>query len=193
MPDEVLLATPAQLQTATRGRINANDPYVYEALAAATWAIRSECGWHIGPVRSETLTVDGSGGTLQLVPSLRVTAVTSVTDNGTLLTVDTDFDWSQNGVLERVSGEWSRKRRGVVVTLTHGFDLSDIPDVVNLAITLAARTVTAKRAAGAVREQAGQSSVDIAKIGGFVSVAADATVLDHEKPVLRRYKIPGGA
>lgn len=193
MDEADLLVTAAQLESATKGRIKATDPYVVEALWAATDSIRSECGWHVGPVRSETLTLDGSGGTILLVPSLHVTAITSVTENGTLLTVDTDFDWSVNGVLERLSGMWAGKRRSIVVALTHGFAPATIPGVVNLGVTLAARTVMAKRAAGAVREQAGQNNIELGKIGGFVSIPADAVVLEHEKPVLRRYTIPGSA
>lgn len=85
--------------------------------AAATSAIRRYCGWHIAPEVTETLTLDGPGGTLLRLPSLYVTDVVSVTNDGTAVT---DPEWSANGLIR---GCWTSKFRGVVVTFTHGYEV----------------------------------------------------------------------
>ena len=185
----VSLASGANLEAATKGRILADAPWVAESLAAATQAVRNACGWHVGPPRVETdLRLDGSGSRIQRLPSLHVTAIATLNDNGVDLIPDVDFDWSENGVLER--GRWSRKRRGITVTFTHGHALEDIPDVVNLVTVIAARAVASARSGGAVREQAGSNSIELAKIGGFISAPINATVLSHELILLEPYILP---
>ena len=79
-------------------------------------AVRDYCGWHIAPSVTETLTVDGPGGALLLLPTLYLTDVSSITSDGHAVT---DPEWSQNGM---VRGCWSSKFRGVVAEITHGYD-----------------------------------------------------------------------
>lgn len=195
------LASPAQLQTATNGRILATDPFVAEAIGAATDAVRSACGWHVAPSRTETdLRLDGRGGSVLTLPSLHVTAVASVVDYGfpdtisglpgLVLVEDTDFSWSDNGVLERLIGCWSRQRRGIQVTFTHGYDLSDIPGVMLLVCTVASRSITAARMAGFVREQAGTNQAELGKVA---AAPINAALLDHEIATLRNFVIPGSS
>lgn len=89
-------------------------------IAGVSAAVRERCGWHIAPSITQTVTVDGSGGRLQLLPTLRLTAVNSVTDDGTALAVD-DYDWAADGRLWRSCG-WTRRLRGVVAEIVHGYD-----------------------------------------------------------------------
>lgn len=85
-------------------------------------AIRNYCGWHVWPVREETLVVDGEGGAVLTLPTLRVADVDQVTENNTALEVD-DYEWSASGDLKRVGGCWTTRWRGVGVELTHGYDV----------------------------------------------------------------------
>ena len=88
---------------------------------AATWGavvdeVRAYCGWHIAPEVTETVTVDGNGSGVAVLPTLHLVDLDSITDDGTAVS---DPEWSTFGVVERV---WTRKRRGVVATITHGYE-----------------------------------------------------------------------
>ena len=83
-------------------------------------AIRNYCGWHVWPERQETLTVDGEGGVVLTLPTLRVVEVDKVTENGTEADVDA-YEWSASGDLKRVGGCWTTRWRGIAVELSHGY------------------------------------------------------------------------
>ncbi|MET9286498.1 hypothetical protein [Nocardia beijingensis] len=85
--------------------------------------IRDYCGWHIAPAATETITLDGTGATIVQIPTLQLSAVASVTENGVVLQV-TEYEWSADGTLRRLPlGRcWTNRYRGVVVECTHGFD-----------------------------------------------------------------------
>lgn len=85
-------------------------------LDVAVSIARTYCRWHIAPTLTQTLTLDGRGGRLLALPSLHVVDVTAVTVDGVEVT---DFEWSDNGTLERCAG-WPAKRRSIEVTLEHG-------------------------------------------------------------------------
>lgn len=105
------------------------------ALDVTSGAIRSFCGWSIS---QETVTadpLDGSGERSLWLPTLRLTAVGAVVENGTTLTVVTDYDWTKYGRLIR-AGRWPRTPRSVVVTYTHGY--ASVPDVIKGACLIVA-------------------------------------------------------
>src|SRR5690348_1490097 len=91
--------------------------------AAALTAAQNYCRWHVFPSREETLTLDGSYQFVQMLPSLLVTAVAEVVEDGTTLVEGTDYEWSEIGELRRLGAcPWTGKLRGLVVTLTHGYE-----------------------------------------------------------------------
>lgn len=100
----------------------ANPPVEYnpEDVSAASALIRAYCGWHIAPSITETITLDGKGGSILVLPSLRVTAITTVVADGVTLAASA-YSWSQSGLVERVGGCWPRKLRSIAVTFTHGY------------------------------------------------------------------------
>lgn len=105
---------------------------VDDSALGALATVRNFCRWHVWPSRDEEITLDGSGSYLQLLPSLKVTAIASVVEDGKTLIVGTDFDWSENGELVRLGFRpWTCKRRAVVVTLTHGWVGPEPPDDVS--------------------------------------------------------------
>lgn len=89
-----------------------------DAWASAVERIRERCGWHIAPEVTETVTVDGSGGSVVVLPTLRLNDLVSITDDGTAVT---DPEWSRSGVVRRYC--WTYKLRGVVAEMTHGFEV----------------------------------------------------------------------
>jgi hypothetical protein len=87
-----------------------------QSWAAACEAVRGYCGWHIAPSVVEKITVDGPGGSLLLLPTLRLTDLTEVTSDGRPVTAP---EWSEAGM---VRGSWSSRFRGITATITHGYD-----------------------------------------------------------------------
>lgn len=87
-------------------------------------AVRVFCGWHIAPEATETVKLLGEGTSVIILPSLKVTGVTSVKING----VETDnYTWDERGLL------YLRRFIGphvpVEVTFTHGYQIPP-PEVV---------------------------------------------------------------
>jgi hypothetical protein len=120
-----------------------------EARARAEATVRAYCGWHIAPVKDETLTLDGPGTGTLMLPSLHVLDVLSITEDEILLT-PLDYAWSQAGMVRRfASGCWQVDRqprwtgnfRAVVVEITHGFT-DWPPDVLVVIDRLVARAVS---------------------------------------------------
>lgn len=104
-------------------------------LAAAGAAVRAECGWHIAPRVTETVTLDGDGGNLLVLPSLHVVTVTAVTDADDVA-LD-DWSLSSLGLLERTGCRlWPKGYGSVKVTLTHGLTKAP-PDLVAVVVELA--------------------------------------------------------
>src|SRR4051812_23456089 len=92
--------------------------------------VQTYCGWHIAPSVTETLTLDGGGGNVLVLPSLYVTDVAAITENGITLDPALDYQWSEAGMVRRswatgywsgYSGRWwSCEYRSITVELTHG-------------------------------------------------------------------------
>jgi hypothetical protein len=150
------------------------------AIAWASDAIRTYCGWHIYPNISETLTVDTVGGKVLGIPSLKVTAVASVTVGGVLLDA-LAYEWSERGMLRRLDYCcWPTGFQSVAVALNHGFQSA--PDaLVQVCVSAASRMPY--QLAGVKAETAAQVSrtygADMS--GGFGAdgwTAAEQAVLD---------------
>ncbi len=95
----------------------------------AVGLVRAFCGWHVWPVVTETLIVDGVGGVVLTLPTLKVTDVALVVESG--VEVDADgYEWSASGDVQRVGGCWTTRWRGIEVTLTHGFETCPLLSVV---------------------------------------------------------------
>lgn len=125
-----------------------NDPLAVAAMVA--W-----CGWNpIEPVTDEVIVLDGNGTTLLTLPSLHVTAVSSVIvtdrfDNITTLTVGTgsaDVQWSEDGTLSLCSlilGCWPEGKRNVQVTYSGGYPADDAPAEIQAVLdSIGKRTAT---------------------------------------------------
>lgn len=129
------LATPTELAGFLQQDL---DTYsATQALDVASQAIRDHCGWTISEETVTDKVLDSYGEHSIWLPTLLLTAVGSVVEKGTTLTVVTDYDWTSYGRLIR-SGRWPNEARSVTVTYTHGYAI--VPDSVKgICLAAAAR------------------------------------------------------
>lgn len=131
-------------------------------MQAAQAAVRHCCGWHIAPSVTETLTVDAYGGRTLALPSKHVTEITSIVigDND----VTSNAVWSQAGTVVLKLGFWPDLPGSIVVSLTHGWNIDEVPDVAAIILAVAKR---AKTNPGAISSQSvNGASVSFATSGG---------------------------
>ena len=151
-------------------------------LDAATQAVRSYCGWHVAPVETETVVLDGPGGKTLYLPTHHVQAIISVHNDG--LDVTGSVDVSPLGILELKDGRWTRRLGGVVVEFSHGYALEDVADVAGVISRLAKR---AAAAAGNITSQAaGTMRVNYGTVNGL---PAGVDLFSTDKDLLARYKM----
>lgn len=138
--------TVADVELFTKGRLLASSPETVRALARAYAAVRNYCGWHVSPSRAADVKIlDGPGGRLLSLPTLQLTALTAVLEDGVTLNV-ADLRWGANGLVRKKSGAcWSRYYGSIVVTMTHGYDIA--PDF-NQAVLEAVDRATLKVGTG---------------------------------------------
>lgn len=111
--------------------------------------IRRICGWHVAPQVTETVTLDGSGDNLQLLPTLYLVDLVSITNEGTA--VPEVNDWSRMGAVRMPGcGRWTGKYRGVVAEMVHGFEVCP-SDIKTAAARLAVLDRMFKAGGGSVR------------------------------------------
>lgn len=138
-------------------------------LRAAGQAVRSYCGWHIAPVATETVTVEGSGATL-LLPTLRLGSVTSIERDDVAIPLDT-IRWKPNGIVRGYafgSAEYD-------VTFTHGY--AETPsDIAQAVASLASEGIDGVRRLKSWTK-------------GPFSESFHATAFDGERATLDRYRI----
>lgn len=133
------LATVGELESHLQ-RTDLDVPAAEQALQLALGAIQTYCGWNILET-TETLQQEGSGTIVLTLPTLRMSALTEVRVDGTVLDLNEEWiSWSKKGQLIRPRG-WS-KFRNYEIDCTHGFN--PVPDVLKLVgLELAGRTLTA--------------------------------------------------
>lgn len=155
-----------------------------DRLEQAEALVRSYCGWHIAPSRDDMYTVRTFGDAVILLPSMYVTAVATVTEADSPLTLDDQYRWlAPSSVIRRVYS-WGCDNE-VVVEFTHGY-------------TTPPRDVTAVVQAVAQRAIDNPGARTSQSAGPFsesysASAAASGTalaLLESEKAALAPYKIP---
>lgn len=151
-------------------------------LEQATAEVRRYCGWHIAPSLSETFTVDGPGGLFLTLPTLLLTDVASVTEDGVLRDPST-YEWSSNGQLWSAT-PWTGHFRGVVVEATHGHAT---PPADLAAVILAVASRAQASPDGVVRRQVGAVSESYSQTG--FNVAGGVSLMPHEKDALEQYRV----
>lgn len=185
MADETYeaFATPVELSAYSKGAIGVADPRSQGALDGASTAIRRYCGWHIAPEVTSTVKLDGPGGRILSLPSLNVTAVTSIIDHAVALTDETDYQWSADGSVRRVHACWTDDYRSIDATFIHGYGFAD--DVKQILLASVSRALSSP--SGAVSNSTGPFAVKWSTVAPGVS--GGLALLEHELSVLDTYRI----
>lgn len=123
----------------TGGRLadDDGDGTTTDMLKAALTAARRECGWHVCPVKTETVIIDGPDSRILNLPTRKLNAVASVEEDGVSLNVS-NLRWSAGGppgLLSRPCsmrkvgrGWWTPEYQGVEITMTHGYTEAEAAD-----------------------------------------------------------------
>lgn len=156
------------------------------AWRAAVAAVRGHCHWHIAPSVTETVKLDGPGHGMLQLPTLHLTDVTAVVNDGEAIDlVDEELQWSERGAIRRKWRYWTRKWRGVEVTFTHGY-----PDFPQDVLAVARDMARAGDRIGASALTSGPHQVQFGVTGAGVQAGA-VGMSDLQMRVLDRYRIPG--
>lgn len=171
------------------------------ALREATAAIREYTKQHLSLVEDATITLDSLGTERLYLPELPVNFITSVTENGTLLSPGVDYDLGGAGILYRKNRRWARGYGNIEIIYTHGYN--PIPQtIVDICTRAAARGYQAGLRAknddgvlGVNSKSLGDFSVAYGSehgggVGdGLMGASAARMLLMSEKDALNRYKI----
>lgn len=99
-----------------------SDERATRLLESASTLVRAEAGQQtITAVTGDTVTLRGRGEAELALPQVPVTAVNSVTVDGTALAAD-DYNWWRVGLLVRTTGDWDGT---VTVVYDHGYPAGD--------------------------------------------------------------------
>lgn len=158
-----------------------------DRLMQAEALVRAYCGWHVAPVRSVELTLDGPGSDVLLLPTLRLVEVAELSEDGDLLDTES-YEWSRYGWVRKSSGHrayWTRQLGGIVVRFTHGHD--DPPaEVTGVVQAVAQRALD--NPGSRPRDQVGPFGDTFSQTA--FNQAPALGLLDSEKQALASYKLP---
>lgn len=155
-----------------------------QTLMAVSTEIRRYCGWHIAPVLTTDLTLDGCGGVDQPLPSLRVLSVVSLTEAG-VEQPTANLEWSAAGFLRKPT-QWTRKLRGIYVVIQHGWDMADVSDLTLLTCILAGRVLAAPTGVS----QMAVGSVSLSLASDPVTGIGSPVLSESQRDVVDAYKLP---
>lgn len=170
--------TGASVVKAGQGRFD-DEQEAGEVLARVWSAVR---GYWVGGTsrrRPASSSVDGSGAKVLQLPTLALSDVKSVIEDGVEL-APSSYSWSRTGVLRKRVGCWTPEYRGVVAVVDHGYD--ELEDVEGVVLQTAVRSLIAR--ADRSGSASGRSTSDLRpRSAGSVS-SLDYAVLD-------KYLLPG--
>lgn len=145
-------------------------------------AVRVECGWHIAPERTETVTLDSPGGRVLMLPTLHLTSVAAVRN----MLPDTPTDligWrkSRAGMLS-AGCRWPCGFESVEVTMTHGY--ANCP--AGLAAAIGALCAVAALNPAVASESAGSVSISYRDLAAGLSYDQQLAT----NAIIAHYKLP---
>lgn len=127
MPEELL---PGDVEQYTKGRLSQTDPETVRFLDAALAKVRRYCGWHVSPVRTETILLDGNGVSYLPLPTLKIVELVSVTEDDVALDLaDIKQSASAPGIIARTNWRrWSPGFSNIEIEFSHGFTAAEAAD-----------------------------------------------------------------
>ena len=158
------------------------DPRAGAAIAAASAAIRNECGWHIAP-SLECHAVISARGRIAELPANLVTEVSKVTENGLELEPG-QFEPRMDGLMRRCGfRNWTTAWGGIDVEYTAGYDMEAVPDLTQAVVSVVEAVLAIPT--GVQSESAGGVSVSYAASAASVAGAMTGQL----KSALAPYKL----
>jgi hypothetical protein len=114
---------PSDVEQFTGGRLSAAAPETQRMLDAALSTARRDVRWHVSPVATDVITLNGTGTNRLRLPTKQVINIDAITNDGVALnpTTDVTLDCETPNLLIKNVGVFSNQYNGVVVTMDHGF------------------------------------------------------------------------
>lgn len=160
------------------GDVFADNAGVSYAISAVSQAIRNYCGWHVSPNVECTTNITAQGSYIVL-PSVLVTDVKSVTDNGVELT---DYEYSRQGLV-RGAKPFTSKLDGVKIIFNSGID--NDATLKNITAQIVSNAIAAP--AGVSRETAGEIEIRYNELGEGMS--GGISLMERDRMLLAPYKL----
>ncbi|OKH70813.1 hypothetical protein EB72_24780 [Mycobacterium sp. SWH-M1] len=175
-----------EVESYTNGRLASDDPATARLLATALAVARRYCGWHVTGIETTSVTLNGSGSPLLVLPTLRLLDVIFVLEDN----IDADLRYVQaspRGLLTKRYGYtgggvgllWTSALAGVTVDMTHGF--LDAPDWNSAVLSYIDRA--SQSVGGGERETVGPFSFAAS------ATAAGSAFTEAERMLLDLYKL----
>jgi hypothetical protein len=155
------------------------DGFDADAVEAAVDQVRGHLGWHLAPA-----TPDGHPRRPRLGHPAAAVAARDRRgqrrrERHRLLDAST-YGWSTNGVVERLRGCWTSRRRAIVVTFTHGYD----------ACPPAVRQVVARIATGGFVAERLKARTDGPFQRIYDTTSPSGALDPYSERILDRYRLP---
>ena len=151
---------------------------ILSVLEAVSASVRDWCGWHVAPSLNCHFVGNGEGQLLML-PCMGVSAVDSVTINGTDAVA---FEWTAAGMVRLTSGRFPCGWRNVEVDFTAGFTADSIGAVV---AQIAANMLVASP--GVAEEHIGSAGITYNRTGN--GITGGVSLLERDRELLAPYKL----
>lgn len=163
-------ATTQDMEDRTQGEITATThPFLEQELAAASWAIRNHCRWHVATSELLTFRRRARFASEVWLPASKISSISSAVIDGNTIDVTT-IEYDED------TGWTSLYGRAVDVIYSAGH--ATVPeDVVTLTLELAAGALGASL--GIAREQAGGVSLTYARSGGGITAADEGRLAEY--------------
>lgn len=159
-----------------------DNPRAEAAVTAASQAIRNYCGWHISPSLNCTAYPVG-GGRVAKLPAGYVSALTSISENGSALDSGA-YEWRSDGLIRRTDCKnWTDTWDGITAVYAAGYSADAIPDLVEAVCSVASGVLSV--APGVASESA--DGVSISYSVNASSIAAALT--SQQKSALEPYRL----
>lgn len=162
----------------------------------ALGAVRAYCRWHVAPMHTETLVLDGPGAASLILPTKMVQDIGAVKEEGEPVAVR----YSQSGVVHksndgyshRVSARqlygvnsatdwWGSGLGSIEVTLSHGYDPDEVDDLLGIVAAVEAR-VRMDPSGSITSQRMGTQSVSTTTGGA-------SALFRSERDALQKYRI----
>ncbi|OMC02170.1 hypothetical protein [Mycolicibacterium fortuitum] len=155
----------------------ADDDAAQEAIDAVLAAARRYCGWVVSPVATDAeVVVDGPGGRVLSLPTLKLISVSAVDEDGIELGPG-DLRVSQLGLVrKRSGGSWTSAYGAITAKITHGYTEDEAKDWRRAVVKLVGQREQSSRDSGDLKRKK-VDDVEYEWFEGVVSVDSELSAL----------------